>query len=306
MARRVGSVVLSVDAELAWGFIDHDTPPTDRVERGREGWRALSRLCEAYDVPATWAVVGHLLQGDCDGGHADHPIGPGWFARERNEWADRSDLTRGPELVERLQASPVDHDIGSHTYGHVEFGAPGTTRAMAAAELERSRALMDEWGIDGRSFVFPRNNVGHLDLLTDYGFEVYRGRRPVERRSLPGKLKTVALGDGRPPLVRPTVDEHGLVNLPASLFLYSFQGHALRATKPVLGDPVVELVERGLDAAADGEGVLHLWLHPNNLVDDATLDRIEAVLRAIDERRDAVPVETMAEVAARRRLKRAE
>ncbi|WP_436910123.1 polysaccharide deacetylase family protein [Halosimplex marinum] len=300
----MGSVVLSVDAELAWGFVDHDTPPADRVESGRRGWRTLARLCEEYDAPATWAVVGHLLEDDCDGRHADHPIGPGWFARERGEWADRPDLTRGPELVERLRDSPVDHDIGCHTYAHVEFGAPGTTRAMAAAELERARALMDEWGIDGRSFVFPRNNVGHVDLLSDYGFEVYRGRRPVERRSLPEKLATVAVGDGRPPLVEPAVDDGGLVNLPASLFLYSFEGPALRATKPVLGDPVVELVERGLAAAADGDGVLHLWLHPNNLVDDAAVERIEAVLRAIDEHREAVPVETMADVAARRRPKR--
>jgi hypothetical protein len=299
----VGSVVLSVDAELAWGFVDRDSPPVARVESGRDGWRTLRRLCEEYDVPATWAVVAHLLHEDCDGAHADHPIGPGWFARERGEWADRPDLTRAPELVERLRESPIDHDIGCHAYGHVEFGEPGTTRAMAAAELAYSRTLMDEWGIDGRSFVFPRNNVGHVDLLADYGFEVYRGRRPVARRSLPEKLKTVAVGDGRPPLVRPTVDD-GLVNLPASLFLYSFEGAPLRATKPLLGDPVVELVERGLDAAADEEGVLHLWLHPNNLVDDAAVERIEAVLRAVDDRRDAVPVETMASVAARRRPKR--
>lgn len=302
----MGSVVLSVDAELAWGFVDRDDPPSDRVESGREGWRTLRRLFEEYDVPATWAVVAHLLHEGCDGRHADHPIGPGWFARERDEWADRPDLTRGPELVERLRASPVDHDIGCHTYSHVELGAPGTTRAMAAAELERSRALMDEWGVDGRSFVFPRNSVGHVDLLPDYGFDVYRGRRPVERRSLPEKLRTVAVGEGRPPLVRPTAGDDGLVNLPASLFLYSFEGLPLRAAKPVVGDPVVELVERGLDAAAESEGVLHLWLHPNNLVDDAAVERIEAVLRAIDERRDAVPVETMAAVAARRRPQRAQ
>lgn len=301
MVRAVGSVVLSVDAELGWGFVDFDDPPADRVESGRDGWRALARLLEEYDVPATWAVVGHLVDEECDGRHADHPAGPEWFAREREEWADRPDLTRGPELLERLRESPLDHDIGSHTYAHLEFGKPETTREMAAAELERSRAVMDEWGVDARSFVFPRNNVGHLDLLAEYGFETYRGRRPGPRRSLPEKLRTVALGDERPPLVTPETDEHGLVNLPASLFLYSYEGVARRVTEPLVGDPIVELVERGLDAAAGEEGVLHLWLHPNNLVGEPEVRRMEAVLEAIDERREAVPVETMAEVADRLR-----
>ena len=294
----MGTLVVSLEAELAWGFPRVEPPPAG-LEDARAGWRAAIDAFDRYDVPATWAVVAHLMEADCDGRHADHPIGPGWFARERGEWSDRPDLTRSPELVDSIRESPVDHDIGCHTYAHVELGAPGTTRAMAAAELERSRALLDEWGIEGRSFVYPRNNVGHVDLLSDYGFAVYRGRRPVERRSLPAKLRTVAVGDGRPPLVEPTVDDGGLVNLPASLFLYSFEGVALRAAKPLVGDPVVELVERGLDAAAERDGVLHLWLHPNNLVDDAAVERIEAVLQAVDERRAAVPVETMADVAAR-------
>ncbi|WP_436927190.1 polysaccharide deacetylase family protein [Halosimplex amylolyticum] len=297
----MGSVVVSVDAELGWGFVDFESPPEDRVESARSGWRTLCRLFEAYDVPATWAVVGHLFHESCDGRHPDHPAGPAWFAPERDLWGDRPDLTCGPELIERVRKSGPDHEIGCHTYSHVLFGDDGTTSEVAAAELSRCRALADEWGIDLTSFVFPRNEVGHREQLAEHGFEAYRGSRPVPRRSLPEKLKTVAFGTGAPPIVTPAVDDHGLVNVPASLFLYSFEGIALRATKPVVGDPVVELVERGLDAAAEGDGVLHLWLHPNNLVGAPQVRRIEAVLRAIDARREEVPVETMAEVAARTR-----
>ncbi|WP_123533264.1 polysaccharide deacetylase family protein [Halosimplex salinum] len=300
----MGSVVLSIDAELGWGFVDYETPPEDRVASGRSGWQTLCRLLDERDLRATWAVVGHLLHDACDGRHLDHPIGSDWFAPERGAWADRRDVTCAPDLVERVRASGPDHDIGCHTYSHVEFGDPGTTRDTAAAELERARGVMDAFGLDPRSFVFPRNNVGHVDLLSEYGFESYRGQRPVPRRSLTEKLRTVAYGGGHPPLVTPQIHDSGLVNIPASLFLYSFEGVALRAARHAVGDPVVKLVERGLDAAAEEDGVLHLWLHPNNLVGEPERQRIESVLRAIDARRDEVPVETMADVARRERAAR--
>ncbi|WP_459191998.1 polysaccharide deacetylase family protein [Halosimplex sp. J119] len=295
----MGSVVVSVDAELGWGFIDYDSPPEQRVESGRSGWRTLCRLFEAYDVPATWAVVGHLFHDSCDGRHPDHPVGSDWFARERGEWADRPDLTCGPELIERVAESDVDHEIGCHTYSHVLFGDEGTTDEIADADLARSRAVAEEWGIELSSVAFPRNDVGHRDQLAEHDFDAYRGVRPTRRRTLPQKLKTVTVGSGHPPIVTPAVDEYGLVNIPASLFLYSYEGTLLRATKPVVGDPVVELVERGLEAAASDDGVLHLWLHPNNLLGEPQVSRMEAVLGAIDARREEVPVETMGEIAER-------
>jgi len=298
VSRRVGSVVISVDAELGWGSVDFDTPPESRVENARSGWLTLCDLLAEYDVPATWAVVGHLFHESCDGRHPDHPVGTEWFARKRKEWADRPALRYAADPIETIRDSGPAHEIGCHTYSHVEFGAPETTETVATAELERSLDVAEEWGIDLTSAVYPRNNVGHRRVLADYGFESYRGRQPASRRSLPEKLRTVAFGSGHPPLVTPTVDEHGLIDIPASLFLFSFEGAPLRLSQPVVGDPVIELVERGL-AAADSDGVLHLWLHPNNLVGDAHVQRIDAIPRATDEHRDAVSVTTMGEIARR-------
>jgi len=301
VSRRVGSVVVSVDAELGWGFADFDSPPESRVENARSGWTTLCDLMAKHDVPATWAVVGHLFHQTCNGHHADHPLGAEWFAHEREAWADRPDLTCAPDLIESLEDSGPAHEIGCHTYSHVEFGAPETTETVAAAELTRSLRVAEERGIDLTSVAYPRNNIGHRSVLADYGFESYRGRQPAPRRSVPEKVRTVALGSGHPPLVTPTTDEYGLVNIPASLFLFSFEGLPLRLSRPVVGDPIVKLVERGLAAAAESDRVLHLWLHPNNLVGEPQLRRMDAVLRAIDEYRDAVPVATMGEIARRYR-----
>lgn len=295
----MGSVVISIDAELGWGFIDFDAPPTDRVECARDGWQHLCDRLEAYDIPATWAIVGHVFHEECDGNHRSHPAWPEWFDRESGPWADRPDLICGADLVRRLRASSVAHDIGGHSYAHMEFGADATNREMAAHELAKSVAVADRWGVDLQSFVFPRNNVGHTELLAEHGFRTYRGVRPGPARDVPKRLLASVRKGARPPLVTPTVDEHGLVNTPASLFLYGFEGLPLRATRLAGHDPIVTLARRGVEAAAREDGVFHCWLHPNNLIGTRQRQRLERVLAAIDEHRDELRVETMAEVADR-------
>lgn len=301
----MGSVVISIDAELGWGFIDYDDPPTRRVESARDGWTWLCDQLEEYDIPATWAIVGHVFHGDCDGNHSDHPAWPEWFERERGPWADRPDLTCGPDLVEQVQNSTVNHDIGGHSYSHVEFGDQSTTREIASYELRRSVEIATEWGIELDSFVFPRNNLGHRDVLAEHGFRIYRDLRPGPVRGLSGRLVDSLRGTV-PPIVRPAIDEYGLVNLPASLFLHGFDGFPLRATRSVRHDPIVNLAKRGIETAAAEDGVFHCWLHPNNLVGPGQYERFEKILECIDAHRDEVEVETMADIADRVLAEKAE
>lgn len=68
------SVIISLDAELLWGFDEYDEFPLARVQHGREAWAYLLELFEDADIPATWAVVGHLFFDSCDGVHADHRL----------------------------------------------------------------------------------------------------------------------------------------------------------------------------------------------------------------------------------------
>ena len=294
----VGSVVVSIDAELGWGFHDLSTPPPDRLEAGRRGWRSLATLLEEYEIPATWAVVGHLMLTDCDGIHEDHPRGPEWFHRERAEWAERPDLRFSPGLISDLLESPVGHEIASHSFSHVLFGDPETSRETAAYELERSLEIATEWGLSLESFVYPRNDVGHREVLADAGIRTYRGRSPT-RDGIRGMLGSSIGGDSL--LVTPTVDEYGLVDVPASTFLFGFEGPARRMVESVWRDPMVVQVHRGIEAAAASDGVFHLWLHPNNLVTGRDDRRVEAILERIQARRTEgrLRVETMGDVGSR-------
>ncbi|MDZ7729854.1 MAG: polysaccharide deacetylase family protein [Natrialbaceae archaeon] len=294
----MGSVVLSIDAELGWGFHDLQSPPIDRIESGRRGWTRLIELLEAYDVPATWGIVGHLMLDTCDGRHEAHPTPDNWFAQERTRWKHREDLRFAPALVQRLLQSPVDHEVACHSFSHVEFDRETTTRDIAAAEIERSLEIASEWGLHLNSFIFPRNGVGHREVLADYGLQTYRGPSTGSlglRRMVAGLLDEEAL------LVTPTVDEYGLVNVPASLFLFGFERPWRSIVKSVWRDPMVACATRGIEHAARSDGVCHLWLHPNNLVGRYDDDRMKRILEVIDTQRNehGLRVETMGAVSQR-------
>lgn len=293
----MGSVVISIDAELGWGFHDLD-PPTDRLESARVGWKRLAGLCSEYDIPATWAVVGHLLLRDCDGRHVDHPRGPDWFRCEREAWADRPSLRYGPNLVADVASDPVGHEVGCHTFSHVLFGNEGTTADTARAEIEACLAATQGTDLSLQSLVFPRNSVGHRNVLAEYGFECYRGVAPGEQTSFE-KLAAATVGQPDPSLVTPRVDEYGLVDVPASLYLFSFEGRPRRLVTKLFPDPIVEHARRGIDAAAKSDGVFHMWLHPNNLVGRPEIARMRAIFEHLDSRRGDVRIETMGEVARR-------
>lgn len=304
----MGTVVLSVDAELGWGFHDQKDPPADRLANARQGWQTLVSLCDTYRINATWAVVGHLLLDDCDNCHAAHPTPPGWFAHERGDDAMPRDLRFGEGLVDDLQNATADHDIGSHTFSHVEFGDSDTTREIARSEVATGIELARERGIEMRSFVFPRNNVGHLDVLAAYGIECYRGVNPAKIRNQGwenpvGKIARSTLVRRPPRLVEPTVDALGLVNIPASLHLFSFEEPARTLVEPVFGDPIVKQAKLGIDAASERDGVFHMWLHPNSITDQHDVERVRAILDYLDRRRGrtSLSVKTMAEVASETR-----
>lgn len=311
----MGTVVVSIDAELAWGFHDLASMPEARIRNARSGWHSLADLLDRFEIPATWAVVGHLFLDRCDGVHADHPSLEGWFRRDPGGNSRDDGDWYGPDLIEAVRESGIDHEIGSHTFSHVEFGRGDVTAEIAAAELERSTELAAREGIDLDSLVFPRNNVGHRDLLSDHGFTCYRGTAPDrwfdgrfegtgtfdERFRKAGKLLAYNFGSEPPPLVTPEVDEFGLVDVPASLDLFSLEGFANAASRAVRGDPVVRQARLGIDEAVRSDGVLHLWLHPNNIVGRADLERLETVFGYVRERADdtGLRIATMGDVAGR-------
>jgi hypothetical protein len=291
-----GIFTLSLDFELAWGSRDLMADPAPLIAQAlvtREAvFEPLLGMLREHGVRATWATVGHLFLEQArrqDG--ALHPdILPPRHAWRQAPWFDgvpEGTEAEHPAFYGRsllLRLKEADQDIGSHSFSHPIFGDPGCSRDTADSELARCVAEAAELGIALRSFVFPRNQAGHVDLLKKHGFTCWRGNEPVwyQRAAVPGPLRRIAhfaevFAAHAPPTVLPFRDDSGLWCIPAS-------GSFLPISGIRRGIPVRQRVRRairGTEQAARDRRISHFWFHPINLSDDPA--RLLSAIRRIVE-----------------------
>jgi peptidoglycan/xylan/chitin deacetylase (PgdA/CDA1 family) len=284
-----GKLTISIDLELAWGFWDILTPEILRLSESRE--RAicgtLLELFDRYHIPATWAVVAAVL---------DRASAQGRPGKEASWYA--------PEIIERIRAAGTSHEIGSHGGRHVYYDR--MSAAEAAADLEFVKQVHRDNGLALESFVFPRNAVGHLDLVARVGLRTFRGpdtgwvRLAPKLGSRAGKLVTFA--DKILPLPPAPARAHrngGLVDIPGSMLLPGRDG-ARRFILPAVSRAKLAM---GLNWARRRGETFHFWFHPCNFYyraeeQFATLDWFLA--RAADEAsRGRIEICTMGSYAAR-------
>ena len=298
-----GVFTLSVDFELLWGTVDKHGPERFRAACELERREILDRLLnlfEEFETPATWCIVGHLFLSQCRRKNGrKHPeivrpthawLQQDWFAHDPCDREHDGHLFLGRSLVEKIRACRVPQEIGCHTFSHVIFGDAGCSRATAESELTECVRLAREMGIELRSFAFPRDRVGHLDVLREHGLVCYRGREPhwYERRKLPEPLRRLAslvgvLVASEPPVVLPEWQAAGIWNIPGSMIY--FPNHGLRRHIPIALR--VRRAVKGLNAAAREKKIFHLWFHPTNLADDteAMFMGLRAILQHAHELR---------------------
>jgi hypothetical protein len=274
-----GAFTLSLDFELIWGTQDLFGPGAFRkaclFERQRIVADLLALLHE-FEIPATWCIVGHLFLDACDGKHAElkrptHAwLREDWFQHDPGGRETGGSVFLGRSLVEKILACPTRQEIGFHSFSHVVWGDPGCSKQVAESEMKACRQAAAWTGSKVMSFVFPRNRVGHLDVLAAYGIRVYRGPGPrwYEQDENPGALGRLAhlleVAAGTPgPTILPVVTPEGLVNLPGSMIY--LPAHGIRGLIPV--ERRVRRAVKGLEHASEQRRVFHLWFHPTNLAD---------------------------------------
>jgi peptidoglycan/xylan/chitin deacetylase (PgdA/CDA1 family) len=288
-----GVFTLSLDFELIWGTLEDFGPKAFEAAVERERDEVVDRLLEMlaeFEIPATWCVLGHLFLDSCsatngvkhpeivppDGSSSDR-----WFAHDPATNEQQDPIYYGRSLIDRILACPVTQEIGGHSFSHVLFGDPACSRETAASELAESSRLAADLGFELRSFAFPQNSVGHLDLLREFGYTSYRGPEPVwYERSGRGSLRRAGhlwdvLTARTPPVSEPVEELPGLWNLAGSMMYFPMHGR--RRHIPL--SRRVRRAVKGLDRAARERRVFHLWLHPTNLADET--ETMFSGLRAI-------------------------
>lgn len=281
--RKPGTMVVSLDLELAWGRFDHLPLPLLEHEsrQERKHITPLLALFDRYDIPATWAVVGHLMLEKClrDRHGIAHPdliphayyswFPLDWYCFDPCTTVDSAPAWYAPDIVEWIRHARVRHEIGSHSFGHICYGDPECTPSVALADLNAALEAAARQGIVLKSFVFPRNQVGHLDVLKYFGLRAYRGAEPplirADNRLFNKALRYLdQLLALRPRAVRAEEALPGLWNLPGNHFFIARDG--MRRMIPMASR--VLKGKRGITHAVKTGGLYHLWFPPFNLNKD--------------------------------------
>lgn len=140
-----GSAIFSVEVELGWGYHDLQRPNkyaalSENREAETEALERLLALCDRFEIPITFDVVGHLFLDDCPGTHGgEYPTD--WFSAD----PETDPLFYAPDLTEMIEAAEVDHEICTHTFSHAlgeEFSPTQLDADLTEAQrLHQSRSF---------------------------------------------------------------------------------------------------------------------------------------------------------------------
>jgi peptidoglycan/xylan/chitin deacetylase (PgdA/CDA1 family) len=290
--------ILSLDCEGKWGLADQISDHHARYftsENLRRAYCDLLALFEKWELPATFAfVMAFILAKEELGRYADlfQDGGRGGWLRHfrRDAAAQRFDGWFVPEALEMVQAADR-HEIGCHGFSHLPLAEDLAGEGEVRHELAAAMAVARAKDIAPKTFVYPRNLVGHTRLLQEHGFVGYRTRPPGSS----GKLRRVrsALGNfdlftpSQPP-ARPAAG--AITPIPSGYFLHWRHG-VRRAVPPPL---TVMRWRHILAHAVRHGGVAHLHLHPHNIIDGpGTLRTLDQILAVVARHRDRGDLETM-------------
>lgn len=281
-----GHLLISLDTELAWGHFDLDDDRSRLFATGgefvRENVDRLLGLFNDFALTGSWAVVGHLFYDRCE----ECEVCPvlAWEGKHKSfhdiyGTADRK--WYGSDIVQKILASPYFQEIGFHGYTHRVFAENTMTVEDARVEAEEWLRVASRWGIEPGAVVFPRNILGHRQLLKELGFVCYRDVEVVPRkwqyfdtdRPL-APLKPLRAYLSTPVAYHPTLDRFGLVVLPASRWIGSDHSFERRIGLDYLFGVRLARVATALEIAAQEKKVIHVYLHPYELQKQSDFDRL--------------------------------
>lgn len=280
-----GRFVISLDLELYWGM--RDTRTLESYGPNILGVReALPRMLMAFNdhgVKATFATVGLLFFENKEAmisglpaerpGYANSTLSPytGHFDRVgRNEQEDRYHF--GASLIRMIQQHP-EHEIGCHTFSHYYCLERGQTEAEFTADLRAAKRAAAAYGVELKSFVFPRNQynerylgICHAEGITSYrGNErswLYRARNREDETMFRRGMRLLDTwfdlsGPNTHALTAPPQGQP--LDIPSSRFLRPWNDRW-----NVLEGLRLRRITRAMDHAARTGTTFHLWWHPHN------------------------------------------
>ena len=189
-------VLISSDFELAWAwrysknFNNAFSVAIQMAKQERDNIPGIVSLCEQYNIPITWATVGHLFLQSCENengiAHAAMPrlnhfenqywkfSGKDWYEYDPCTNLETDPEWYCPDLIKIIQDSKVNHEIACHTFSHIDCRDSICSPSVMRAELRKCKELAEGFGVQLSSFVHPGHTIGNLDVLKEEGFTNFR------------------------------------------------------------------------------------------------------------------------------------
>jgi peptidoglycan/xylan/chitin deacetylase (PgdA/CDA1 family) len=286
--------IISLDTELIWGYITYPLYNEVRLmknddTKGRGCIDTLLNLFEKHNIPATWAIVGHLFLDHCkkENGmlHRNMPrFKEDWYSSDPGTDIKRDPLYYGRDIVEKIISNRIEHEIGYHSFSHVIFSE--CSREVAEAEIKEGIKLAKEFGIILKSFVFPNNKIGHVDVLRENGFKIYRGEN-LTRGNVNQNILIQKFNGGINKMIAAPAEPKwmdGIWEIPTSILFCD----------PQIKFSVLPRAKLGLYRAIKSKKVFHIYLHPHDFLRYSSLkDDLDKFLRIVAKKRDEGKIEVM-------------
>lgn len=275
---------ISADFELNWAFRCMAAAERDKLSIAeRQNVPYILALLDEFKIPITWATVGHLfLQScKCDGKlpHTDMPRPPAnprwqgdWYKHDPCSDVQQDPLWYAPDLVKQIVNAKVAHEVGSHSFSHIDFSPQTSDRELVEREMQESLTAVEGFGLKLKSLVYPYNHMGHSyhDLLHQFGIIAVRHRDDKVRLSYPERSPS------------------GVYKIYESMNLRSPSFYDYR-----------DKAEIFIEGAVEAGAAYHLWFHPSDA--RGTFEKeFREILEVIYRYRDSgnVWVATMGDLAA--------
>ena len=230
---------------------------------------AYSRLFETlseFKIRSTFGIVGLFAQNIEAFQQFDSQNGTlnpyeDWFKYPRMSF--RNGLTDGwfyPTLIEEIQQAG-SHEIASHSYTHLPFHNESVSRDIIRKEFHEMSQFMETKGIKLKTIIYPRNQVSRTDLLTEFGIIGFR-ESSAKGSAYGSRMSSLINETNVFQKSEPKCSQGTPIPVPAGFFLNWRSGARLVIPPTVTFHKFNNL----LNHAEKSGGVVHMWLHPHNLI----------------------------------------
>jgi len=304
---KTGIFTLSIDFEFAWGLIDQCLTDEKKDLTAKELTisETLLSLFDAYNIPVTWAIVGHLLDDNWNYGdffaHKEYnrPI----YKNEKTDWfinapkkSEKNNLIwfDKEKFIQKIVNSTVNHEIASHSYAHLNY-SDEITKKNVEVDVDNAKRIHQKYKLEFETFVFPYNLEGYHNVLKNAGIEIFRGKSRRYYSSLPDKVQRIFnILDYFLPIDRtvlPEIHNSGLINIPDSMLLLGRNGLRKFLPRTLLLNKGI----KGINMAAKKRRIFHLWFHPSNFSyeTDKQFEIIDLMLRKVVALRENNQIEVL-------------